>query len=76
MMTWEEVKEMSRHGIGLGSHTMSHPKLAEVPTEQALAELVGAKEEIENHVGREVAFASYPFGSFNDRVRGFAQSVF
>ncbi len=76
MMTWEEVKEMSRHGIELGSHTMSHPKLAEVPTEQALAELVGAKEEIENHVGREVAFASYPFGSFNDRVRGFAQSVF
>ena len=43
MMTWEEIKEMSRHGIEFGSHTMSHPKLAEVSTEQALSELVGPR---------------------------------
>ena len=76
MMVWEEIVEMSRHGIEFGSHTKSHPKLAEIDGKKAHEELEGAKAELENHLGRKVEFASYPFGSFNDEVKTLAQSLF
>lgn len=76
MMSWEEIVEMSRHGIEFGSHTKSHPKLAEIDVKMAREELVGAKEELEHHIGKKVEFASYPFGSFNGEVQTLAESLF
>ncbi|NIQ16060.1 MAG: polysaccharide deacetylase family protein, partial [Candidatus Dadabacteria bacterium] len=76
MMTWEEISEMSRNGIEIGSHTKSHPKLAELDELKAREELIGAKKQIEDHIGREVEFASYPFGSFNDEVKQVAKTAF
>lgn len=76
MMSWEEMVEMSRHGIEFGSHTKSHPKLAEIDAKMAREELEGAKEELEHHLGEKVEFASYPFGSFNGEVKTLAESLF
>lgn len=76
MMSWEEIVEMSRHGVEFGSHTKSHPKLAEIDAKMAREELEGAKEELENHLGKKVEFASYPFGSFNGEVKTLAESLF
>ena len=76
MMSWEEIVEMSRHGIEFGSHTKSHPKLAEIDVKMASEELEGAKVELENHIGKQIEFASYPFGSFNGEVKGLAKSIF
>ena len=76
MMSWEEMGEMSRHGIEFGSHTKSHPKLAELDEKMAREELEGSKVELEDHLGKKVEFASYPFGSFNDGVKTLAASLF
>jgi peptidoglycan/xylan/chitin deacetylase (PgdA/CDA1 family) len=76
MMSWSEIMEMSRHGIEFGSHTKSHPKLAELDAKIAHEELEGAKKALEHHLGKKVEYASYPFGSFNDEVKVIAQSLF
>ena len=76
MMSWEEIVEMSRHGIEIGSHTKSHPKLAEIDAARVREELEGSKVELEHHLGKKVEFASYPFGNFNDSVKSLAGSLF
>ncbi len=76
MMSWHEIVEMSHHGIEFGSHTKSHPKLAEIDAKMAREELEGSKVALEDHLGKKVEFASYPYGSFNSEVKTLAESLF
>ncbi len=69
MLTWEQVRQMSRDGIELGSHTDTHPLL---PYEQGAAvenELRVSKEKIERAVEGPVRAFAYPNGDWNERVR-------
>lgn len=76
MLSWGNIVEMSRHGIEFGSHTKSHPKLAELDPEEAREEMVGAKLEIEDRTGKAANFISYPFGSFNRQTQEIAREAF
>ena len=39
-MTWFQIRELDRHGIELGAHTFSHPRLDRVPPEELEREIV------------------------------------
>ena len=60
-MTWEEVRELDRAGIEFGSHTVTHPQLASLPSREVEAELRVSKEVIENRIGKPVTCFSYPY---------------
>jgi peptidoglycan/xylan/chitin deacetylase (PgdA/CDA1 family) len=49
----------------IGSHTVNHPKLAEVSPQRRRRELADSKASLENLLGEEVRHLCYPFGSFN-----------
>ncbi|MCC7119443.1 MAG: polysaccharide deacetylase family protein [Anaerolineales bacterium] len=66
MMNWDQVREMSRHGIEFGGHTLTHPILTRVPLEQAEREIRGSKLAIEQELGREVHSFAYPNGQKDD----------
>ncbi|HKV42168.1 MAG TPA: polysaccharide deacetylase family protein [Blastocatellia bacterium] len=61
-LNWDEVREMSASGMEFGSHTVSHPVLANVQPQQVETELVTSKREIERQLGRESIVFSYPVG--------------
>jgi len=67
-LTWRMIDEMSRHGIAIGSHSMSHPDLTKLPADEARQELVASKQIIEDHVGKEANLFAFPFGKYNLRV--------
>ena len=73
---WAEVKEMSRAGIGFGSHTRTHPDLTTLAGRQAKEELVASKQTIEDAIGRPVEALAYPYGACDARVKHLAQAHF
>jgi peptidoglycan/xylan/chitin deacetylase (PgdA/CDA1 family) len=60
MMTWQEVRGLARTGHTVGSHTMTHPNLAYVTEKDARAELLGAKNKLEQELAAPVVHFSYP----------------
>jgi peptidoglycan/xylan/chitin deacetylase (PgdA/CDA1 family) len=61
-LNWDEVREMSREGIEFGSHTVTHPVLANVSEKQLEIELSQSKRTIEARIGKEVLAFAYPVG--------------
>ena len=69
-MTWNNLKEMSKNNISIGSHTCSHQLLSTLTAEEIEEELINSKKKIEDNVNKVNAIA-YPWGnkkSFNKEV--------
>ena len=66
MMDWDQVREMQKGGIEFGAHTVHHPILTNIPSEQAREEIVGSKHRIEEEVGGPVLGFAYPNGQASD----------
>lgn len=69
MASWDELREMSRNGIEIGSHTVSHISLAQADADLIALELTRSKKEIERQIGKSVRFFAYPYGHINDSAR-------
>jgi len=64
-LCWEDVKKMSRSGIGFGAHSVNHPVLTSLPMEKANWEITNSKKDIELMLGKNVTAFSYPNGDLN-----------
>lgn len=62
VMTWDEVRELSDMGFHIGSHTVNHANLGEVPLEVARTEIMRSKEQIEKQINMKISTFSYPYG--------------
>jgi peptidoglycan/xylan/chitin deacetylase (PgdA/CDA1 family) len=70
-LNWNQVREMSNFGIEFGSHTVTHPILANLTDDELQFELIGSRRAIEEQTGKPVHAISYPVGgrnAFNERV--------
>ncbi len=63
------IAEMARDGFSFQSHSQHHADLTSLPEQQLIGELVGARRDLEDLLGREVPYLSFPYGRFNDCVR-------
>ena len=70
-LNWKEIKEMQDSGpVTFGSHTLSHPLLTEIKSEEDLKnEIFGSKKILEEKLGCKVNAFSYPAGRFNDKIK-------
>lgn len=71
----DQILEMAKGGMDFGSHTHSHIRLEQLSQKQASAEIRGSKIYIEELLGREIKFFSYPYGSWNDFDRSHQEMV-
>jgi peptidoglycan/xylan/chitin deacetylase (PgdA/CDA1 family) len=69
MMNWNEIKEMSQHGIDFGSHGKTHDLLIYLSKDRVAEELTESKKAIEANLGQPVDFFSYPNHDHNIDVR-------
>ncbi|RLC80728.1 MAG: hypothetical protein DRJ03_21120 [Chloroflexi bacterium] len=65
-VTWDQVREMSRNGISIGAHTLSHRSLKRLSPEEIRRELVESKARLEEKLGQPVEFFAYPYGAIRD----------
>lgn len=76
MLSWEEVKQLASDPlVEIGSHSVSHRMLTQIPTEEVQWELEESKSKIESEIGRKVDYLSYPGNSYNDFVREAAEQA-
>ena len=62
MLTSDQLREMSRRGVEIGGHTVTHPVLTSVGNDRALSELAEGKRCLERIVGKPVSSFAYPNG--------------
>jgi len=68
----EQIREMSDNGIDIGSHTKVHfwlGKKRKNEIKREKKEIVESKATLENIIGKEVKFFSYPGGGFRTMTR-------
>lgn len=72
LMSWAQARELEHYGLICGSHTMSHPHLAELSADECRKELFRSRGELEDQLGHAVEHLAYPFGSRNTEVKNIA----
>jgi peptidoglycan/xylan/chitin deacetylase (PgdA/CDA1 family) len=76
MLSWREIREMSKIGIQFGAHTLTHPDLTRLPVDRVETEICRSKAVIEDALGKPVNCFAYPFGRYDQRSREIVQHHF
>jgi CelD/BcsL family acetyltransferase involved in cellulose biosynthesis/peptidoglycan/xylan/chitin deacetylase (PgdA/CDA1 family) len=66
MLTWDQVRFMSRRGIDFGGHTVTHPFVSKLTPERAAREVTECKRRIEAELQAPVRHFAYPSGRGED----------
>lgn len=73
LMGWGQICELRRAGMGIGSHSYSHPILPLISDETALEEMTRSKTAIEKQLNERIFALAYPTGRFHERTKALAQ---
>lgn len=65
-LSWPELRELSRGGVGIESHGMEHCSLGRLERPEVRRQLVDSKMVLEDQLGRPVSSFAYPFGTLRD----------
>lgn len=75
LMSTEQVKEMMAYGIEFGAHTLDHPRLNEIPLEDARREIIESKRHLEERYQYPFTTFAYPYGALNEEVKAIAKEA-
>lgn len=68
MITATELRSLCDAGVEIGSHGLSHLRLAHVDTAQMREEVHASKAMLEDIIGQPVSHFAYPYGSYSAAV--------
>ena len=61
-LTWAELKQMQKDGFEIGSHTRTHFDCGSRNVTELEGEIAGSKKDLQEHLGQDIQFFSFPFG--------------
>jgi peptidoglycan/xylan/chitin deacetylase (PgdA/CDA1 family) len=64
-----ELRELTRHGIEIGAHSHTHPRLTTLSDDELRVEIAGAMEQLQRAGLNPVRLFAYPYGNHDVRVR-------
>ena len=67
-MDWDMARDLSRHGVVVGTHSRSHPRMSNEGWDKLLDETCGSRRVAERELGMPVEHFAYPGGGFNALV--------
>jgi len=73
IMSWDDARALERAGHRCESHSVTHPRLAELAPNACRDELTRSRDLIEDALGHAVRYVAYPFGSESAAVRAIAR---
>jgi peptidoglycan/xylan/chitin deacetylase (PgdA/CDA1 family) len=65
-MTWDQIRELGRHGVHVGCHTHEHRRWSSQPTDDLRIDLNTSKRMIEDNLGSAIDSFAYPYGQPHD----------
>lgn len=72
---WEEIRELARAGVAIGSHTRHHQRLTQLGAAEREVELVGSLAELREQVPEAIGVLAYPNGDHDDEVCAAAEEA-
>ena len=69
LLTLEQIRELHRHGIHFGSHSLTHARLTDLSDSDLERQVGDSKRKLEDLLGAEVPCFAYPWGMADMRVR-------
>lgn len=76
MMSWDDLHLLDPNLITIGSHTMSHPILTTLSTQEIEAELTESRQVLEQRLQREIEFFCYPNGSYHQQAYEMVKKIY
>lgn len=75
MLSQEQILEMQKTGMEIGSHTLSHPNLKHLNVEEARRQISQSRAVLEEMLGKPVGIFAYPYGAgaYTPAVKGLVQ---
>ena len=67
-LSWNEIKQLQRHGVEFGSHTCSHRKLSQLLQPEAERELRVSHQTIGEHLSQTAMPLAFPYGAYSESV--------
>lgn len=61
-LSGDQIREMNRAGISIGSHTLTHRVLPQLNEDEVKNEILGSKRKIEEILEKPILHFAYPFG--------------
>lgn len=74
-LSWDDIRDMQKNGISVGSHTVNHLWLPSLDSEKLKYELVESKRILEKNTGQPVLYLAYPLGAYDENVKKAAQEA-
>jgi len=68
-MNWEQVRTLSKQGMEIAAHSISHRSLARLPISEGIVEITQSKKRIENNLQIPCSTFAFPFGTAHDYNR-------
>jgi peptidoglycan/xylan/chitin deacetylase (PgdA/CDA1 family) len=69
LMDWEQLREINKNGVEIGSHTRTHPELTRISPDEQNEEIAGSKRDLEERLNRPVSIFCYPGGDYDQQVK-------
>jgi len=67
LLSLDQLRNMSKNGMEIGSHTSTHPDLTTLSQSSLDREIINSRLELEDILGQKVQSFAYPFGRFDER---------
>lgn len=74
-LNWAHIKEMADNGICFGSHGVNHTFLTRQSDNKAKYEIEASKKSLEDKLGHQILFFSYPYGNYDRRIMRLVQEA-
>jgi GT2 family glycosyltransferase/peptidoglycan/xylan/chitin deacetylase (PgdA/CDA1 family) len=69
LLTLEQIRELQRHGVAFGAHSLTHRPLPTLPDDELRRQVTDSKRKLEDLIGAPVEWFAYPYGEVDRRVR-------
>lgn len=66
ILSWDQLRQLAREGLTLGSHTRTHAIVTKVTPKQLWEEVRGSQEDLQREIGACLPIFCYPNGNHND----------
>jgi peptidoglycan/xylan/chitin deacetylase (PgdA/CDA1 family) len=75
VVTGDQIRELHRNGVRIGSHTVNHPILTQIDSGDAASELEESRKQLEQDLRSKCVSVAYPNGNHNSEIRRVARET-
>jgi peptidoglycan/xylan/chitin deacetylase (PgdA/CDA1 family) len=68
VLTWDQLRQLAKEGLTLGSHTKTHCIMTQITRERAREEIRASQDDLKREMGAVLPIFCYPNGNHNDTV--------